>query len=389
MKMATKQEIIKDKLEEYLRGGKQIKGMILDELASVTKMHRQAIIRRINVLAFRQPFWQARHPGRRQIYGLRVTEALRELWEMANNICAERLHPQVAEYVSVLKRCKEWNYPADTTKLLLAMSLGTMKDRLEAFPRLHSQTGFGSTKPSAVKELVSIRISPWDNPDPGYGEVDTVAHCGTTLRGDFAYTVQYTDVSVLWVLLAAQWNKGMLATKASLVCMQKRCPFKILSFDFDSGGEFINQEVIAYLKESGVAPTRIRPGRKNDHGRIEQKNYANIRNFVGYSRYDNQDCLAILNSLWLLLEDYINFFLPSAKCIRKERIGSKYRRIYDPAKTAYARVLAHPKIPKAVKRKLKEKYVTLNPKRLKAEITRLQHRLYATVLKTRQSARLQ
>jgi predicted ATPase with chaperone activity len=40
-----------------------------------------------------------------------------------------------------------------------------------------------------------------------------VAHCGSTLQGDFAYTVQYTDVSTIWTCLSAQWNKGESATK--------------------------------------------------------------------------------------------------------------------------------------------------------------------------------
>lgn len=387
--MATKQEVLKDKLGEYLKSSKGGKSQLLCELASITGMHRQAIIRRMSVLSGREEFWQPKHPGRKEIYGPRVIEALRELWEMANNICAERLHPQIPEYIAVLKCFGDWSYPADTTRFLLQMSLGTMKAKLLHFPRFHAQTGFGSTKPSELKELVPIRAGSWDNPDPGFGEVDTVAHCGTTLRGDYAYTVQYTDVSILWVLLSAQWNKGMLATKQSLISMQKRCPFKILGFDFDSGAEFINQQVIYYLKESGIAPTRIRPGRKNDHGRIEQKNYANIRQFVGYLRYGHPDCVTILNELYIVLEDYINFFLPSAKCIRKERTGSRYKRKYDTAQTAYARVLAHPKIPFAVKQKLKNKYATLNPKKLKAEVGRLQRKLYKSVLKIRELIRLQ
>lgn len=33
-----------------------------------------------------------------------------------------------------------------------------------------------------------------------------------TLCGDMAYTVNYTDVNVLWVSLYAQWDKGVIAT---------------------------------------------------------------------------------------------------------------------------------------------------------------------------------
>jgi hypothetical protein len=382
--MATKQEVLTDKLADYLAADKAGKGKILAELESTIHMHRQAIIRRLNVLAVRDPGWEKKHRGRREQYGPRVTEALKELWILADHICAERLHPQLAELVSVLKRCKEWRHSAETTKLLLAMSLGTVKDRIESFPKV-PRGGTGTTKPSELKELVPIRTGPWDNPPPGKGEVDTVAHCGSSLIGDYAFTVQYTDVATIWTLLNAQWNKGMLATKDSLKAMYERSPFTITGFDFDSGSEFINYEVVPWCNSltPPITCSRTRPYRKNDHARIEQKNYTNVRRWVGYLRYDDPQQVKILNQLYLLLEDYLNYFLPSMKCVKKERIGSKYRRVYDTPQTAYQRVLAHPNISEEVKTKLRQKYVTLNPNTLKRQIEQLQQRLLSTYRKNR------
>ena len=382
--MATKQEVLKDKLADYLAADKAGKGKILSELESVTHMNRFAIIRRLNQLAVRDPGWEKDHCGRKELYGPRVTEALKEIWELADHICAERLHPQLSELVAVLKRCKEWSYPSDTTKLLLAMSLGTIKDRIESFPKV-SRGGTGTTKPSELKELVPIRRGPWDNPNPGNGEVDTVAHCGTSLIGDYAFTVQYTDVATIWTLLNAQWNKGMVATKESLKAMYERSPFPITGFDFDSGSEFINYEVVPWCNSltPPVVCSRTRPYRKNDHARIEQKNYTNVRHWVGYLRYGKPEQVKLLNQLYLLLEDYLNFFLPSMKCVKKERIGSKYRRVYDKPQTAYARVLAHPNISEEVKTKLTTRYAKLNPKTLKKQIEQLQQRLLSSYRKNR------
>ena len=84
-----------------------------------------------------------------------------------------------------------------------------------------------------------------------------------------------------------------------------------------------------------------------------------------------------MNELYSVLEDYINFFLPSVKCISKERIGSRYIRKYDKAQTAYRRVLAHPKIDQQIKQQLQAKYATLNPKLLKQKSGRLISKLYA------------
>lgn len=384
MTMATKQEVIKDKLADYLAATKAGKKEILDHLASTIPMHRQAIIRRLNQLAVRDPGWQRKHPGKKEKYGPRVTQALKEVWELADHICAERLHPQLTEFVSALKTCKEWSHPADTTNLLLTMSLGTVKDRIEAFPKV-ARNGSGTTKPSELKELVPIRRGPWDNPEPGKGEVDSVAHCGSSLVGDYAFTVQYTDVATLWTLLAAQWNKGMVATAESLKSMYERVPFTLTGFDFDSGGEFINYKVVPWCNSltPKITCTRTRPYRKNDHARIEQKNYTNVRHWVGYLRYDQPEQVQILNQLYVLLEDYLNFFLPSMKCIKKERVGSKYKRVYDQSQTAYARVLAQPNIAEEVKARLKQKYVTLNPKTLKRQIEQLQQRLLTSYRKHR------
>ncbi|MDZ4299346.1 MAG: transposase, partial [Candidatus Sungbacteria bacterium] len=62
---------------------------------------------------------------------------------------------------------------------------------------------------------------------------------------------------------------------------------------------------------------------------------------------------------------YINFFIPSLKCVEKARIGSRRVRKYDIAQTAYQRVLTHPDIAQDVKERLQQKYATLNPVILK------------------------
>ena len=117
--------------------------------------------------------------------------------------------------------------------------------------------------------------------------------------------------------------------------------------------------------------TRTRPYMKNDHARIEQKNYSNVRHVVGYTRYDDPRHVALLNELYEILEDYINFFVPSMVCVKKERIRSRRIRRYDIAQTAYQRVLAHPDIDSEVKERLQQKYATLNPMILKQRCDRI------------------
>jgi len=274
-------------------------------------------------------------------------------------------------YVDVLHRFHRWTYSFSATMQLLTMSEKTVKRRIASFR--HEQTllplrGMSTTKPSQLKELIPIRRGPWENPAPGYGEIDTVVHCGSSLQGDLAFTVQYTDVATLWVLLAAQWNKGQAATRESIQGMRDRLPFALKGLDPDSGSEFINWMLYGWCKQEGIQMSRIRPGKKNDHGRIEQKNYTNVRQFVGYVRLDRREQVALLQELYAVLEDYLNFFIPSRKCIRRERIGSRYRKVYDRAAPPYTRVLAHPEVPEKVKTALRAKYLTLDPVVLKMEL---------------------
>jgi len=374
MNMTTRDAIIKAQLAAYLAADRKEKGRILDAISRTTAMSRKAAMRRLRTLQLRRADWQDRRGGKVE-YGPAVAAALREIWELQGRICAERMHHSIPEAVRVLARDKMWHHDAETTALLLRMSLGTLKDRIGRFPRVKKGGGRSATKPSGLKELIPIRRGPWENPPPGKGEIDTVAHCGMTLAGDFVYTVQYTDVATIWTLLSAQWQKGEEATVASIEAMASRLPFPLLGLDPDSGSEFVNWHLKKWCDARGIDMTRIRPGEKNDHARIEQKNYANVRHVVGYGRFDDPGQVGILNALYLALEDYLNFFIPSMKCVEKIREGGKTKRKYDPAQTAYQRVLAHPLVGKEVKQELRRKYATLNPKVLRSQIDALLKRL--------------
>lgn len=180
--MGTKQEIFEEKLAEYLAASKENKGRILDAVCSVTKTRRKAAIRRFRTLQMEDCGVPDKR-GRAATYTKAVDAALKEIWDTLHQICAERLHPQIPEYVAVFKRDKMWKHDSETTALLFKMSLATAKRRISGFEKVHGKRkGRSSTKPSNLKEIIPIRRGPWQNPDPGFGEVDTVAHCGSTSR---------------------------------------------------------------------------------------------------------------------------------------------------------------------------------------------------------------
>jgi hypothetical protein len=374
--MSTKQEVFTNTLQKYLKATKEEKGSILTGLAVSLGMHRKRIIARLKELQMRKVNvnWSD-HRGRTLYYTPDVTAALKEVWEVGGKICAERL--DVKDIVRNMQKFNHWTHDDLATGKLFAMSVGTMKKRIAKFERVISGGGRCMTKPSSLKELIPIRRGPWKNPDPGVGEIDTVANCGSEAEGFYAFTVQYTDIATLWCLLAAQMGKDKHATLASIKGMRSRLPFPMIGLDPDTGSEFVNWTCKDWCDEEGIDMTRIRPGVSNDHGRIEQKNHVNVRKYAGYIRIDTEERLKILQEMYVHLEIYINHFLPSMKCVKKERTNKKKTtKTYDAATTPYARAMAHEKVSEDVKENLRLFHETLDVIDLKKKIDTLRMKLF-------------
>ena len=371
MTMGTKNDIFRSHLQTYLTADKAGKSEILKAVCAVTKMHRKAAIRKFNLLQMQSTSAPMKH-GRPCLYTPDVTAALHDLWVAASEICGELLHPIIAEYVAILKRDGMWKHSEETTTKLLAMSEITVKRRVSKFSkasRIHH--GISATKPSQLKEIIPIFIGPWRDKPPGYGQLDTVVHCGSSLVGDMAWTVNWTDVATLWGGRRAQWNKGQKATQESLSNIRDKLPFTMLGAHPDTGSEFINWLLQGWCEEQGIELTRSRPYHKNDNAYVEQKNGHVVRRFLGYTRYDCKAVIPVMNELYEVLDLYLNHFVPCRKCIEKVRIGSKYKRQYDKAQTPYQRVLQHEAIDQSVKDKLKAEHEQLNPLILKRKIDTL------------------
>ncbi len=139
----------------------------------------------------------------------------------------------------------------------------------------------------------------------------------------------------------------------------------MLGIDSDNGGEFINDLLYRYCLTEKITFTRSRPYQKNDQAHVEQKNWSVVRHTVGYDRWESEQELALLESIYDDLRLYINFFQPSFKLVAKERIGNRILKRYDPAKTPYQRVLERTEISLEAKARLMNLYVRLNPAELR------------------------
>lgn len=365
-------------MQEYLRGTKKQKGAILDSVEHLTGMHRKRIIARFRELQLRKEGvnWSEGR-GRITTYTPDVTAALKDVWELSSGICAELLHPHCGMYVEEFQKKGIWRHADIATGKLLGMSMSTMKRRITSFDKILAGGGRSTTKPSDLKELIPVRRGPWKDPDPGVGEIDSVAHCGDTLVGHYAYSVQYSDVQLLWALFEAQMGKGKKETLVSIQAMRSRLPFPLVGLDPDTGSEFVNWHCYDWCEEKKIVMSRIRPGEKNDHGRIEQKNNANIRKHVGYIRIDTAERLQALRDLYEPLELFVNHFVPTTKCIKKERSNTRRTsRVYDAPATPYERVMRSSRVSEKDKEKLREVHTSLSMIDLKRQIDSAKKKLF-------------
>lgn len=361
--------VVKYFTKKYKKGSKKDKGIILTKVSEVTGYSRKHLMEIL-----------PRHKSLRRIIThprvskyLQIMRPLRELWVISNYACGQRLVPMIPTYLERLAAFDELKVTEKEIELLLRVSSATV-DRLLVRDRKRLDIkGKTRTKPGALlKHQIPIKTwADWDNARPGFLEIDSVHHCGVSLFGEYLFTLDTVDVATGWNECQAHMGKSERCTVDALEIIKSRLPFKLLGIDFDNGGEFVNYHLIRYANRNKISYTRSREAIKNDQAYIEQQNYSIVRRFVGYSRLDTYEQMKIVNDLYLRLSDYQNFFQPVMRLKTKVRDGAKVTRKYSVAKTAYQRILERSDIEESIKKKLTERFLKLNPKRLILEITKL------------------
>jgi hypothetical protein len=254
--------------------------------------------------------------------------------------------------------------PKEIVDQLLSMSERTI-DRLLQPIKAHYPKRLGGTKPgSLLKKHIPIKTNQWNETQPGFVEADTVAHCGTSLLGNFVWSITLTDIYSGWTENAAVWNKGAHGVLTQIERIEKRLPFGILGFDCDNGSEFLNYHLVRYFQErkKPIQFTRSRPYHKGDNAHVEQKNWTHVRQLFGYYRFENPELVALMNDLYANEASLLhNFFYPAMKLQDKERIQAKIKKKYDQPKTPYQRLMASSSISEIQKMKLKQLFESLNP----------------------------
>lgn len=306
----------------YRRAGRETKQKMLDEFCANTGYHRKHALRLLNGPPPSRVRPRPAHPVRRRpTYGRGLVSVLKAIWQAAGYPWSVRLKALIPLWLPWVR--KHFPLGAEVERQLLAISPRQIDRRLRAYKVGYQRRGYGGTRPGRLlKHHIPLKVDRWDARIPGFTEVDLVAHSGNSGEGEFAYTLNVTDVYSGWTESRAVLGRGQAGVVQALEEIAQALPFRLLGIDTDNGSEFLNWQVGRWCARRQIQFTRGRPYKKDDNAHIEQKNWTHVRKLMGWERYDTAKAVEAMNDLYRHeLRLGMNVFQPSVKLLRKVRVG--------------------------------------------------------------------
>ena len=333
---------------------KKGRGNVLDEFCGMTGRSRKHAIKALSP--------KRRVPGRRGCPpgGTREgTALLTRLWKLSDMMCGKLLRAVLPELLASVGRREA--VAGAVVREVLGMSAATVDRRLRK-AKAACPGGRSRRRRSSLEEHrreIPLKVDVWPDAypkEPGYVEVDTVAHCGGSMSGSFAWTLTQTDVATHWTVLRSVWNKGAEGVCGAIAAFIGQAPFEVLMLNSDNGGEFINGHIKRHFAQylPGVARTRSRSYRKNDNAHVEQKNRVQVRALYGHGRIGDESLIPLMNRINAAQALIKNLFTPTMRLLSKERVGPRYVKRYEKEpKTPAQRLLESPSVSEEKKGKVR------------------------------------
>src|SRR5690625_3821517 len=220
LSMATRAEVTSKYAKAYAKASKKDKGRVLDEVVGVTGWSRDNARRRLTAAAKTSPGAgrQVAVVARKQRapkYSYDARKVLLQVWAASGGQCGKYLAVAMATLLDGLERHGELiegqgRYSAGGRAEWWSMSPPTIDRYLAPARAKDPIRGISTTKPSPLlRTSIKIRKAGDEvEAEPGFFEVDTVAHCGPTGKGEFARTVNLTCVHTGWVHTSSVRNNA-------------------------------------------------------------------------------------------------------------------------------------------------------------------------------------
>jgi len=344
MSIEERRKYLRMMQKRYRQASRAEQSRLLDEMESVTGLHRKSLLRLLGSDLSRQP----RRQQRGRTYGIEVHLALKVICESCDYVCAERLQPNLVWLASHLAEHGELEVTPEMLAKLATVSVATVR-RIQARlrqdePRLPRR---GPEPANRAARQIPVRVIAWDESQPGYFEVDLVHHCGSSADGLYVHTLQMVDVATGWSERVAILGRSWRVVEDGLRRILRRLPFPVLEVHSDNGSEFLNDHLYRFWQEVAGAPelSRGRPYHKNDQRFVEQKNASLVRAYLGQQRLDSVAQTNALNLLYDQMWLYYHFFQPVMRLAEKTVVKeadqpTRIKRRFDLAQTPFDRLCA-------------------------------------------------
>jgi hypothetical protein len=210
--------------KRYAKARKKERGQILDEYVQTTGYHRKYAIAVLSPPPIR-PVRPAR-PRRLAVYTAEDARALEKLSNLFDGINTKLFRAALDNALTPLYEIGFLQVSPDCYQRLQRISPATIDRLRNRYGRgLPPRVTRSHTKPGTLlKGQIRVRTwAEWTEDRPGFTEMDLVAHDGGVARGDYAWTLDFTDIQTAWTECAAARNKAQIrAQYAQLDVVQLR-----------------------------------------------------------------------------------------------------------------------------------------------------------------------
>jgi len=389
-------QLTQRQVQKYVKSTRKEKGEIISRYCELTKVSRNLASKRFRKIA-KNPYPRAlpvkKHKGKRRGCKAKYTSIhkaiIKKVWELSGEICGERLHPVIENYIQQLEVNDKLKYYGKRyIKESKTVSERTLKRIIAQFPKLLNKK---KVKGKAdIYKIIPIHAYFGENTNkPGYVEIDYVEHSGGNSSGTFAITGSYVDICLGWLTRASGLGKSLKSVGEIHDKNENKILHLVYEYHTDNA-----KPILHILLERKLNPgfkqerridyqiSRSRPYHKEDNGHVEQKNGDKVRKLVGYHRYDTQEQITLLNQLYDIEDLISNFFLPSQKLIEKTKDdkGRTINKKYEKAKTAYQRLIEEDSIDRKIKKRAREIYNNLNLIKLREQSEKIKDKLFNNII---------
>ena len=293
--------------KRYQNSSKAEKQTLLNDFCRMYNYNRKYAIRLLNS----QPKPKTRKkslkrgPKPRYKHPL-ISKVLKEIWVKTNLPCSKRLKAIIPLWLPHYQD----DLPEEIKNALLTISAASIDRMIATMRSKYTKKGLATTKPGALlKKHIPVKTNQWDETQPGFVEVDSVAHCGVSMAGMFVYSINCVDIATQWTEQRAVWGKGEKGVLEAIESIENSLPFVLKGFDCDNGSEFLNWHLVHHFtqRKRPIQFTRARAYHKNDNAHVEEKNWTHIRQYLAINDLTNKNLLVCLmnffkkNGIYILI----------------------------------------------------------------------------------------